>query len=296
MIMDSYYLTVLVPVPHLDEALEALVKDDMTAEWPSLYREYYEHLYPPVPCCKQELQDQKYEPDASYMYDIPTTLTGCRYLSSDLWWAAHNIKDRFSQLKSALEEHFGAVVSDEPYQSYPHCFQECLHENLCAQPTELDKATREERLQDAEKHLRKCEYAAKDVMLRVQDALKMLTRLQARYQDITTWAKEALETNLGNKAPQRLRLLMLEANEWLRTITGACGGFLDDWKEAREDHARCPGFYPDEFMLDDLADIWNARSEKNTKYQMARFPPDASIPLSEQELWRISMQQQMNGR
>ena len=274
----------------LEDVLKALLKDDMTADWPILYREYYDQLYPPIPCCKQELRERRYEPDAGAVYDLSTSPMVCQRLATELWWIAESIKYRFSRWKFDLEEHFGAVVSNEPYQSYPLCFRECLYEHQRAKSSASDESTQAEGLQDSEKHLRKCEFAAHDVMLCVKNALKMLTQLQARYQDIKFWSTKASESEQRDISPKRLGVLMLEVNEWLRVIVGACVGFQKDWKAVCQRHAR----HPKVDLPDDLASIWNARSKKNADYQANRFPPDAMMPLSDEEMWAITMRQRLN--
>ena len=305
----SYYATI--PLPHtapLDEVLNALIKDDMTADWPILYREYYEQLYPPIPCLNQNLREWRYVPEAGDAYDIPTSLAECRDLSTELWWAADSVNYRFSKWKFVLEEHFGANVTNEPYQIYPLCFRDCLHVHHYEQPLALNEfaragslhpvlheAARARSLQESEKHLSKCEFAAHDVMLQVNNALKMLPQLQARYQDIKLWSKEVIERNQGNIVPQLLRTLMLEVNKWLRVIVSACRGFLNDWEKAESRHKCAYGVLRGKDLpFEDLADIWNARLKKNAEYQANKFPSDALIPLPDEEIWAISMRQRMN--
>ena len=99
------------------------LRDDMTADWPILYKEFYEQRYPPIPCLRRDLHEQIYEPEPVDNYEVPTSLIHCLSQSMEFESAASNLIKRFLALKPILEKHFGPVVTDGYIQKYPVCFK-----------------------------------------------------------------------------------------------------------------------------------------------------------------------------
>ena len=291
--MNAYYASILLKhdAPR-DDVLDALVQDDMTTEWPILYKEFYEHHYPPIPGSDMFLGQQYYEPDPIDRYVAPTSLYRTWLMAAEFQAAAHELISRILKWKPVLEKHFGSAIPSGSLQKYPVCFQGCLYQlyrELSRRHNENGENTRSKIKASLEEHLIECEKAARSVVRRVVDAFQMLKRLRGRYQDIRYWAVKGFK--FGDVAPGRLRLILVESNEWLRVVIGAFRGFDNAWRLAKINHPIQEGELSDA-ELETLKEIWQTRAD--WYFQKSIKCPQELAPLDEEEMKLLSLRQQMD--
>ena len=159
-------------------------------------------------------------------------------------------------------------------------------------PAGLDEQNRPINNKELAIYLGECEKSARSVMLRIKDALKILEKLRGRYRDIESWVRKALEVQDDTDTPQRLRVLLLEANEWLRVIIGTLRGILNYWEVAQDNHRIFRGEQLDAVTREALNTIWDTRSKVYDQWYLRN--PDEPLPLTHEEIKVISLCQQMD--